>query len=283
MPSKRRRDWSRILDRAREITISYDTPITLRQLHYRLVSEPELGYLNTSTDYKQLSARTAILRREGGFPPLADLTRSITEYAGFSGLPEYLDQMGRTYYRSRTEGQDVVPVIVAEKETLLMQLADWFAVPYGVPVVPLRGYHSESLERDVIRRFDDDGVYVALYVGDFDPTGSDIERNTRRYVDGLFANWTRVAIKAEHVDTYTLPPQVGKASDPRARGFVAAHGKLVQVEVEALDPVVLRELLTEAFERNWDDAAYQVVMRAEASDRAKLGALIEQAKRDASF
>ncbi len=67
----------RILARAIEIVGEYETSVTLRQLHYRLVSEPELGYLNTEYCYKQLSKLTTEGRRNGSFPPLADFTRSI--------------------------------------------------------------------------------------------------------------------------------------------------------------------------------------------------------------
>jgi hypothetical protein len=35
---------------------------------------------------------------------------------------------------------------------------------------------------------------------------------------------------------------VGKAADSRANGFIARHGELVQVELEALDPSDLRGL-----------------------------------------
>jgi hypothetical protein len=63
-----RLDWERILARAAKIVAEYATAVTLRQLHYRLVSAPELGYPNTTTAYKGLSARTAEARRHGTFP-----------------------------------------------------------------------------------------------------------------------------------------------------------------------------------------------------------------------
>ena len=78
-----RLDWPAILVDATEIVESYDTPVTLRQLFYRLVAKGVLQ--NTSTAYKTLSSRTAAARREGGFPPLADNTRKITQYQSFDG------------------------------------------------------------------------------------------------------------------------------------------------------------------------------------------------------
>ncbi len=68
-----RLDWTAITIKAAAIVESYDTPVTLRQLFYRLVAAELLP--NTTTAYKTLSSRTAELRREGRFPDLSDRTR----------------------------------------------------------------------------------------------------------------------------------------------------------------------------------------------------------------
>jgi len=47
-------DWAVVIPVAAAIVRSYDTSVTLRQLHYRLVSDPSLGYPNTTTAYKAL-------------------------------------------------------------------------------------------------------------------------------------------------------------------------------------------------------------------------------------
>src|SRR5262245_37573890 len=154
--------WPPIIERAREIVLSYDVAVTLRQLHYRLVSEPTLGYPNREGPYKRLSSLTAEGRRDGTFPPLADLSRSITEEIGFSGTRDALDYLSQIYRRTRTEGQKIIPVLLVEKATLIPQLSDWFAEPLGIIVAALRGYSSESYEREIMRRLHDGGTYRAL-------------------------------------------------------------------------------------------------------------------------
>jgi hypothetical protein len=262
--------WQPILERAAEIVESYSTRVTLRQLHYRLVSEPELGYRNVQGHYTRLSHLTAQLRREGAFPALADLTREIVEYRSEESPADALKRLAYGYRRDRTEGQDIVPVIIAEKATLSEQLSSWFAKPYGIPVVPLRGYSSESLERDIADRFDDGGDYVVLYVGDHDPSGVDIEESIAGFVGDYFVDWRRVAVTPALVDEYHLPEAPGKASDTRAGAFVARYGKLVQVEVEALDPNALRQLLSDAVADYWDDDAYTAVLEREKGEVARL-------------
>jgi hypothetical protein len=268
--------WQPVIERAAEIVESYASPITLRQLHYRLVSDVEFGYPNTQIAYSRLSHLTAQLRRDDEFPALEDLTRSITEYASWSSVADYLSDAPRRFRCDRTEGQETVPVVIAEKATLLSQLDEWFATPFGIPVIALRGYSSESLDREISDRFADGTDYAVVYVGDFDPSGLDIERNVRQYVDDLFIDWTRVAVTPEIIDTYHLPENPGKATDTRARSFAAEHGRLVQVEVEAIDPNDLRSLLQEAISPYWNDDAYQRVLDLEREQRAELQRLVER-------
>ena len=49
-------DWTEILAVAREIVGSYETPVTLRQIHYWLVSVAELGYPNVLSVARERAA-----------------------------------------------------------------------------------------------------------------------------------------------------------------------------------------------------------------------------------
>jgi hypothetical protein len=49
--------WAPIIERAAGIVREYETPVTLRQVFYRLVAEGLVA--NKKTDYNQLSDRTA--------------------------------------------------------------------------------------------------------------------------------------------------------------------------------------------------------------------------------
>jgi len=80
----------------------------------------------------------------------------------------------------------------------------------------------------------------------------------------------RVALTPEQVRDYALPPQPGKSTDSRAGGFVAKHGRLVQVELDALPPETLRELYEAAVAEYWDMSAYRASIAREAAERATL-------------
>jgi hypothetical protein len=261
--------WPPILERAAAIVDAHDTMMTIRQVFYRLVAEGLID--NALNRYNRLCRLSAQWRREGRFPRLLDQGRRIQRPVSFDG-PDDARQWLRdeVYRRDRTEGQAWSVYVGAEKATLLAQLDDWFGTR-GIPVLTLRGYSGQELVTDVR---DDITVSkrpaVLLYAGDFDPSGEDIDRDFVRRV-GAFDRFVRVALNdMGQVERFDLPPQLGKASDPRAADFVARHGRLVQVELEALDPDDLRGLYDAALGDYWDDDAYQATLAREDDDRRQL-------------
>jgi hypothetical protein len=111
---------------------------------------------------------------------------------------------------------------------------------------------------------------LLLYEGDFDASGQDILRDFRRRAGDGLAEVRPVALDWPQVLAHNLPPQLGKASDSRAAAFEARHGRLVQVEPEALPPDVLRELYEGAISDYWDGDAYRGVVEREEAERARL-------------
>ncbi len=269
-PESGRLDWPPIIDRAAQIVASYDTGVTLRQLFYRLVAAGVIP--NTQAAYKTLSNKTARARREGAFPDLIDRTRRIHRNPTFASPSAALAWLADSYRRDRTEGQDVSVYLGVEKDGMVTQLEAWFG-DLGLPILALGGYSSQTFTRQVLvdaRRQRRPAVLV--YGGDFDPSGEDIDRDfTAR--TGCFRDVVRVALTSDQVADHRLPPQPGKATDSRANGFVARHGRLVQVELDALPPEVLRALYQDAIDGFMDVSTYDAVVEREARERARLSAL----------
>jgi hypothetical protein len=55
-----------------------------------------------------------------------------------------------------------------------------------------------------------------------------------------------------------------------AAGFIAKHGRLVQVELDALPPDVLRWLCSDALAEFWDVSTYEAVVDREDDEPAEL-------------
>ena len=262
-----RPNWPELLQRAAGIVESYDTSVTLRQLFYRLVAAQVLP--NTQNSYKSLSRYTAEARRSGTFPALIDRGRSIHRPSAWDGPADALQSLVSQYRRDRTEGQEVSVYLGIEKAGIVEQLQEWFG-DLGVPVLALGGYGSQSYVDEVAR--DVRAAVrpaVLLYAGDYDPSGEDIDRDFVQRTD-CWNVVRRVALTEAQVTEYELPPQPGKETDSRARGFIERHGKLVQVEVDALPPEVLRGLFLEAISEFWDGEAHGAALERESEDRRQL-------------
>lgn len=260
-------EWNALLVEAEQIVYGYETGVTLRQLFYRLVAAQLLP--NTLSAYKGLSARTAEARRNGEFPDLIDRGREIHRASFWSSPADAIDSLVRQYRLDRTAGQDKSLYIGVEKAGLVMLLESWFD-DLGIPIIALGGYSSQTFVADVVADVENDGrEAVLLYGGDFDPSGEDIDRDFEERT-GCFDKVVRVALTADQVSAYNLPPAMGKSTDSRAGAFVARHGQLVQVELDALPPEVLEELYRDAIAEFWDTSAYDAVRREEASHIGRL-------------
>lgn len=141
-----------------------------------------------------------------------------------------------------------------EKAGLVVQLESWFG-ERGVPILALGGYSSQSYVSEILGDVRTGRAAVLLYAGDFDPTGEDIDRDFVART-GCWDQVVRVALSAEQVTRYRLPPNPGMATDSRAAGFVSRYGQLVQAELDALLPETLRSLFADAIAEYWDEYAY---------------------------
>lgn len=267
--------WPGIVDRAREIVDGYEGGVTLRQVMYRLVSEGLLA--NTPPMYRRLSSRLAAARREGRFPDLIDTLREIHVPPVWAGADAFVGEVPGWFRLDRTRGQEAAVYVAAEKDTLRLLLTGWLA-DLGIPVLVVRGFGSQSYA-DVVRERTaaDPRPAVLLYVGDFDASGTDIERDWVQRT-GCWARTERVLLTYDQVRAYELPPAEGKRDDPRWKAFAARHGfdanRPVQWEVEALPPDELRRLVLEAVDPYVDRRLLAAVIADERRQRRALAAFL---------
>ena len=266
--------WKPILASAADIVDSFDTGVTLRQLFYRLVATLVLP--NTRGYYSRLSSYTAEGRRDGSFPDLLDRTSRIERFITFDGVADARDYIRDLYRRDRTEGQPWTILLGVEKAGISAQLDQWFTDPLGIPHVALGGYASQTLVGDVRKLIAaDDRTAVFVYAGDHDPTGVDIQRDFVERV-GLFDKVEHVALTPAQIKHYRLPLSIDNevaaklARDTRAAAFKKRFGDLVQYEVDALAPDVLRDLYRNAIDGYHNPVALKKVLRIEKRERGQL-------------
>lgn len=265
-------DWDAVVALAANVVRSYSTSVTLRQLFYRLVAAQVLP--NSTSAYKRLSKRTAEARRRGEFPDLIDRGRQIHRRPTWSSPRQILTAARDGYRRDRTEGQDTSLYIGVEKAGMVVQLDAWFG-DLGVPILALGGYSSQTYVADIVADASAAGrPAVLLYAGDFDPSGEDIDRD---FIcrSCCWDQVVRVALTDEQVDEHHLPINVGKETDSRSAGFIARHGSLMQVELDALPPEDLQRVYQAALGAFWNPDAYAQVLEREKAEREVLALVVQ--------
>lgn len=285
--------WEPVLRRAAELAEGFTerqgAAPTLRQIHYGLFGFTVDGVTYENRHYSTLSKRSAALRRQGLFPRLADNTRAIAQYRHWAGVEDHLQWAADVHRRDRTAGQEFVIYLGVEKRGMTAQLQAWFGERLGIPILPLGGTSSEGFEADVIDHIAADGrPSVLIYTGDWDASGELILENFTRWVP--FDKVIPVALNVAQVFEFALPlveskldPEAKNTHWPRFRdrhradllalGWDGNDRQPVQVELDALDPDVLRDLYAGAIAEFWDEAQYRLVVAAEAEDRDQLAEL----------
>jgi hypothetical protein len=145
---------------------------------------------------------------------------------------------------------------------------------WDVPLMPAHGFSSKSFCWSAAKAIEYQGKPTFIfYVGDYDPSGlfidKDIEDKLRRYAPGADITFQRLAVLPEQVDEWKLPSKPPKKEDSRSKSF---EGQAV--EVEAIEPDALRQLLDDALKSVIDHGDYERMCTVEAAERETLAMMI---------
>jgi len=279
-----------LIEGSQEILEMYDDAITLRQLYYRLVARNLIE--NKQSNYQYLSRAMVEARLDGriGFEDIEDRTRSveggdwmdITPQRRLEMAVERIKELPERHCKPMWLMQPYYVEIWCEKQAL-SNIFEAVGYTYCVKSFASRGYTSWTALYDGAMRFqeqsDQGKEVVLLYFGDYDPSGKDIERFIRSTMQRTFnldLTVKRVGLTKDQIDQYKLPPQPCKSSDARYDQFVADHGNIA-VELDALEPSILKDMIEESISEYYDETIYQRHIRAtEESEQEWLRAKVEQ-------
>lgn len=267
-----------IIQNAIDVLSRYEAGVlTIRGLHYQLVSR---GMTNDIQHYKRVVAATGDARWQGliSFNAFSDRDRYLaceTE-AEPSIYGDKLDkakyQVGawmREYSLNMWENQTYYPEVFIEKKAL----EGVFIKPcerHRIALGACKGYPSLTFLHDATKRFKD--AYnrgqqpVIIYFGDYDPSGEDIPRALEENIKLLGCpqiEVRRIALKEWQVVDWKLPPAPTKVTDSRSANWDG----LGQVELDAVKPEVLIQLLNKAVEDLFDENLYDELKEREEEER----------------
>ena len=145
---------------------------------------------------------------------------------------------------------------------------------YDVPLMVARGYASLSFLHSAAEYIGSIDVPTYIYhLGDFDPSGVNagekIEQTLKEMAPQAEIHFQRIAVTPEQIREWDLPSRPTKASDTRARNFGD-----ISVELDAIPPDRLRQLVEGAIERHLPKRQFEILKIAEASERDLLKGLV---------
>jgi hypothetical protein len=268
-------------------------PLTLRQVHYRLLTRHVIRntkfgtvYTNSSQSYKDLSDLLTRARLNGdvAWESMHDPTRPRTAWRQWDDVGGYMQEQlagfMKTYKRNLIQSQPAHIELVVEKITV-QDIAERAAHYYHVPVGVGRGYTSTTDLNDTADRYWASGKdrMVLLIAGDLDPEGENIPETwgaclrDEHGIEGLTV--VKVGVNPDQVTRYNLSPLPIKDKSSRAESFAEAHGKNVY-ELEAFEPQQLQNIIRDAIRDVLDLDLFREEQRRESEDARVLVACNKQ-------
>ena len=119
------------------------------------------------------------------------------------------------------------------------------------------------------------------HLGDFDPSGVNagekIEETLCEMAPDAEIYFERVAVTEDQITAWDLPTRPTKSSDSRAKGFGD-----VSVELDAIEPNRLREIVSDVIDIHLPQQQYEVLKAAEQSERELIARLVNQVSPEAA-
>ena len=206
-------------------------PLTVRGIAYALFVRGLIGPMGVN-DTQKVSRITVQMREAGTLPWewIVDDSRRPRQAGTWRNPSEIIRTAVASYKRDNWQAQDTIVQVWSEKSTVegvLAPVLDEFGVGFQV----MKGFGSATSVHQlaaVSRRAVRKQNAVALYIGDWDPSGLfmsevDLPRRLERY--GGRWHLRRIALVERDLDGLLSFNVATKAKDPRFRWFVENYGR----------------------------------------------------------
>ncbi|GAI48224.1 unnamed protein product, partial [marine sediment metagenome] len=226
-----------------EVLSQYDFNLTVRQIYYRLISDPYILFDNTKSNYTGFDRILTKARERGqiDWTRIEDRTRQsiggegeIEEQTPEQFLQSYFwtfENCYKYYDKKKWTSQQNFIEVWVEKDalsSLVAQVCD----RYRVLTFPSRGYSSFTKVKEGIRRLyknaeiisEEPGASITykptyiLHLTDLDPSGlgmtKDLKKRLSKYQAG-FINVRRIGLDMSQVRKFNLRPNPVKQADSR--------------------------------------------------------------------
>jgi hypothetical protein len=291
-PIKRRRATKDEMStrRRRLIEIVEDEhPATVRQVYYQADVHKIVG--KTDSDYDKVQTMLTDLRRDGTVPYewIKDEGRFVRQPYTVEGVIEALNETRLQHRKGPWQFVDGYVQIWIEKNALL-GVVEPVTREYDVPLMSAVGYSSISFlhkSAQTLKLFDRP-IHIYQF-GDLDPSGAHaaevIERELRGFAPDADIHFERIAITPKQVAEFGLTSALRdtKTKDPRYGWFCEKyrdesiiHGGRLSVELDAIRPSLLRDLVREIIERHLPRELLDAANAEGECEKTRLGRMMDE-------
>lgn len=254
--------------------------LTLRQVYYQMVARAIIP--NNERSYKNLGNLISDARLAGliDWKAIEDRTRNLRRNSHWTTPGSMIDTAAYSYHLDHWAGQENYVEVWVEKDALI-GIVGQICGQLDVNHFSCRGYVSQSEMWEAGRRLrahSEAGQHIVLlHLGDHDPSGKDMSRDIvdrLRTIETYGVEFHRLALNMDQIDQYNPPPNPAKLSDSRAAGYIEEYGR-ESWELDALEPQVISDLISENVAKYRDEVAYQKVLKREKHEKELLEDLAE--------
>lgn len=281
--------YKEIIPVVNEIFSQYSYALTIRQIYYRLISDPYNLFSNTRSMYNSLD-RILVRARERGEidgKRIEDRTReTIGGDQGWESPDSYLDKVSEyvkscweKYSKEVWASQQFKLELWVEKDALA-SVIDETTHLFRVLVFPSRGYSSYTKIREALDRlkYYRNKQIVILHLADHDPSGfnmtEDLINRFEKYGDDAI-EIKRIGLNYDQVERFKLRPNPVKIADPRALSYIGRYGEECW-ELDALPPNELQNIVEKEIKNYIDQRAWDAKMEEIERERGEIRDRIEE-------
>jgi hypothetical protein len=268
MSRGRSRRTVRLVSAATEI-LEVIQPASVRAVCYQLFTKKLIPNMEKSAT----NGVSRVLRqaREEGLIPwgwIVDESREAEQVPQWSGTAALIKAAVKQYRRNYWQDQKFHVEVWSEKGTVRGTLGPVLN-EYGVTFRVMHGYASATVVNDISDlSCAVDKPFVALYVGDWDPSGkhmSDVDLPRRLKSYGAQATLERIALRAADLSGLPSFKATSKRKDPRYRWFRENVGATCY-ELDAMSPPDLRTRVESSIRAFIDTQKWQHARLVEAAE-----------------
>lgn len=248
--------------------VQHGRPMTVRQTFYRATV---YGLIDkTEAEYRRVQRLLAEMRKAGQMPYgwIADNTRAVYQPDTFDGPGAAIKATARFYRKALWADADCRVEVWLEKDAL-SGVVQPVTEDFDVGLYVTRGFASLSFLHVAAEYIAAHDVPTFIYhLGDHDPSGvmagEKIEATLRELAPSAEIRFKRLAVTRDQIDAWSLPSRPTKPSN-HDRGW-----KGDSVELDAIEPQQLRDLVRKAIEQHLPTEQFRILKIAEESERAML-------------